>query len=232
MRKFSRVLLAMPIALFSLSVQPVTTSGGSVEWVNWTSATSGSTGSASGTLGGISVSYSGDVLFAQTNGLGTDYWLPSSPFLSATVPDGPPNADIVALTGGNSAVDTISFSRSVTNPILAINSLGEPGYGAKLVFNGASPVILSYGDGYWGWSGFGSLQTSGNTLIGYEGTGTIQLYGTFTSISWVAPIYEDWYGFTVGISSVPEPSSLVSAATAFLIGLGVVLRHRRLSFGR
>lgn len=187
-----------------------------VSWTNWTDASAGAPGFASGNMDGISVRYTGEVLFAQTNGVGTNYWQPDAAYISANVPNGPGNSDIVALVGGNQIVNTITFSQAVTDPLMAILSMGQGGLAVDYVFD-ANFSILSQGQGYWG---NGTLaQPEANVLRGEEGHGVIQLQGTFTSISWIVPTGEYWHGMTVGM--VPTPGSMA------LLGLGGVMSIRR-----
>lgn len=181
-----------------------------VDWVDWQSATSTS---VTGVANGITATYTGGFQLAQTNG-GTNYWNSSSTYVSATVPNAPPDSDIIELAtvGG-----TLSFSQAVTDPIMAIVSLGRPNVGSKWHFD-APFQIVSQGAGFWG---SGPLTNpSGNTLQGNEGHGVIQFKGTFTSISWEVTEGESWAGFTV---AVPSPGS----AAALAAGLLPALRRRR-----
>jgi hypothetical protein len=50
----------------------------------------------------------------------------------------------------------------------------------------------------------------------------VEFFGTFSSISWTNPGYENWYGFTVG-EAVPEPLTL----SLFGAGLAGVFAMRR-----
>ena len=202
-------------------------------WTNWTAATTGdTTGTATGTLNvtghsPVTVSYTGDVTFAYVNGVGPDYWLPASPFISPMVPNAPPDSDFIALTGGpTTGLNTLTFSSPVLNPVLAINSLGDPNNPVSYIFSNPFD-LLSQGAGYFG---AGTLtQPSPNVLRGQEGDGTIRFDGTFTSISWTVPQYEHFHGFTVGLSApVPEASTTVSLGLLLVLGLGgVVVAARR-----
>lgn len=181
-----------------------------VDWVDWQSATSAS---VTGVVNGITATYSGGFSFAQTNG-GTDFWNSSATYVSATVPNAPPTSDIIALSivGG-----TLSFSQAVTDPIMAIVSLGQGGIGSQWHFD-APFQLISQGPGYWGSGPL--INPSGNILQGNEGHGVIQFKGTFTSISWEITSGESWAGFTV---AVPAPGS----AAALAAGLLPALRRRR-----
>jgi len=179
-----------------------------VDWVDWTASDSAT---VTGSVNGIGVTYRGGREFAQLNG-GTNYWNPSTPYTSATVPNAPGTSDIIGLstTGG-----TLLFTEAVTNPIMAIVSLGRPNTSSKWHFD-APFKILSQGAGFWG---NGPLTNPfGNTLQGNEGHGTIQFVGTFTTISWSVTEGEDWAGFTVAI---PAPG------TAAALALGLVGSGRR-----
>ena len=192
---------------------------GTVFWTNWDSATAGASGSASGTIAlpnALSVSYAGEVSFAQVAGAGTDWWLPGSTYTSPTVSDSPSSSDIIAIAGGNQAVDTITFSKPVTDPVMAIFSLGSPMVTSTLDFAAPFKILSSGPNASLGFVSFTELP--GDVLQGNEGNGTIQFQGTFTSISWTNPDFEFWHGFTVGLQSVPEPSSVV------LLSLGVLCR--------
>ncbi len=174
-----------------------------IDWADWTSAVVGQPGSAHASItvpnvNPITVSYSGEVTFADTdNSGGPQYWVPNAPYLSQTIGNTPTSSDIVALSGGNTTVDTLTFSQPVIDPILGIVSLGNNGLTATYAFN-APFNILSFGPGYFG--GPGTLtQLPGNVLSGVEGHGAIQFKGTFTSLHWTDPTYEYWSGFTVGL---------------------------------
>lgn len=184
-----------------------------VSWTDWTSATVGTPGSAAGSIGSIGVRYSGEVAFAQL-GSGTNYWTEGSPAPytgNAVVSNAPTPAEMIALSS-KSGVNTLTFSQAVTNPIMAIVSQGQPSLPVTYDFN--TPFnVLSEGLGYWG---DGTYSLVGNALTGSELHAVIQFSGTVTSISWSNSPDEYWHGFTVGLTSVPEPGTL------FLMGLGMV----------
>src|SRR3954453_7823781 len=87
-------------------VLAVSSARGDIIWTDWTSGTAGTNGSAIGNLHigitDVAVNYSGEIYFIQTNGVGTNFWNPSAPYISATVPNAPPDADIIALSTASS----------------------------------------------------------------------------------------------------------------------------------
>src|SRR5437868_15486619 len=92
-----------------------------IVWTSWSSATSGNPGSATGTIGSINVSYSG-----QTSGLtNVPSWTPASTFSGGIVGNAPPHTPTIQLEGGTLLSETISFSSTVVDPIFAIWSLGQ-----------------------------------------------------------------------------------------------------------
>jgi hypothetical protein len=213
--------------LAAAALSPLTPASAQVTWTAWNTATTGlTTGTASGTLTQpgqtpITISYTGDVLFAQTNGVGINYWAPSSPYTSPAVPNAPPNSDIIALTGGEGTeTNTFTFSSPVVNPILSINSLGAPGN--VVDYNFSAPFdLLSQGTGYWG---AGTLtQPQPNVLEGEEGDGTLRFNGTFNSISWNAPQSENWHGVTLGAAPALIPAPVPQPTTPVALGIGSLL---------
>lgn len=186
-----------------------------VQWADWTTAMTGISGSASGTIGSVGVTFSGELWGAQTAG-GTNYWTPASTYVSGSVWNPPPAADILQCEGGTPNTYTITFSTAVTNPYMAICSLGTPGALSVLTFNQPF-TILSQGPGFFGNGAM--AQGANNALIGSEGYGVIQFIGTMTSITWTDPFWERWHGYQVAL--VPAPGA------AALLGLGALACGRR-----
>ena len=186
-------------------------------YVDWTSANVPG-GTASGVItmpdaSTINVSLStssGGFYGAQTSG-GTNFWNPSAPYISAQVPNAPPDADIIQLQGGTSTVYTVTFSQPIVDPIMAIQSLGSGPNVITYDFN-APFTIVSQGVGYHGGCGTCLRIKPGDVLEGQEGHGTIKFLGTYSSFSWTVPNPEVWHGFTFAARS-----SLALAQTVFVV---------------
>lgn len=189
-----------------------------VNWTDWDAAQTGASGSASGTIGNITLSYAGDVAFAQT-GIGVNYWTEYDPAPytgNSLVDNAPTPAELIAANRGNTA-QTLVFSETVTNPLMAIVSMGQQNVGVTYQFDTAY-TVLSEGHGYWG-KGSYRIGESGE-LTGKELHALIQFNGRVNSLSWTTTQAEHWHGFTMGLLSpdisVPEPTTLV------LFGLGLL----------
>jgi hypothetical protein len=188
-----------------------------IDWVDWTTATVGTTtGTAQGTApsNGVTVSYTGQVFSTTTTNGSFPSYGPAGTFSGGTVSNAPSPHDIIGLTGGTSTgTNTITFSTAVVNPVMAIWSLGQGGVPATFVFSASEPFSIQSG-GPSAEFGGSTITQAANVVSGVEGNGTIQFAGTFTSLTWTNPVFENWYGFTLGIAgtgggtpSVPEPSS-------------------------
>ena len=204
---------------------------GTVDWTDWTSSTTNTvTGSVQVGATAVGVTYSGaQYAFAQTNNTGTDYWLPSAPYISSTVSNAPGTSDIVALSDSGTSV--ITFSQAIVNPLIALVSWN----GANVTFGGGSDPqtydiqYLSSGAGFFGTGTFGDPTTTSFTGVG-ELHGVIELLGTYSSISFTDTTPEFWHGLTIGVeggiaSTVPETGNL----PMMLVGLGAIgllLRRR------
>ena len=199
-----------------------------IDWASWSGIVTSPTtaGSALATFAdlGITASYTGELQSFVPN---YPSYTPIPTFSGGTVSNRPATADgIVQIFGGaNTGTHTITFSQAVLNPVLAIWSLGQPGFLAQFVF-GQSFTIQSGGPNaeYGG----AAITAVGNTVSGQEGNGVIQFTGSLTSITWTNPIVEDWYGFTVGVpvAAIPEPETY-ALMLAGLALLGARARRRR-----
>ncbi len=183
---------------------------------------------------------SGNLFFAQTAG-GTNYWNPTTPYISPQVENAPPDSDILALIGGVNQIYTVTLSEPIKDPIMALVSVGSRSIPITYEFD--SPfTIVSQGVGYWGGGASALDQQPNNVLAGAEGHGTIQFIGTFSKFSWVVPNPETWHGFTFGIRTTlaqeptpppptptPTPIPLPAAVwpgLALLAGVAARLRRR------
>jgi hypothetical protein len=202
-----------------------------IAWTNWSSATAGSPGSAAGAIGSITVTYSG-----QTSGLtNVPSWTPVSTFTGGPVGNAPPPTPSIQLEGGlPSLIETINFSSAIVDPVFAIWSLGALGNTASFDFVSKTPEPFTLlGGGPSTEFGGSSLTVSGQNVSGAEGNGVIQFDGTFSSISFTTPSFENYYAFTVGYdATLTPPPSVPEPATLSLFGLGLLalpLARRALS---
>ena len=199
-------------------------SAATVAWTQWTGQTD------TGVSGAIGVTYVGDTIGTEYN---NPSWDPSSTFKGGTVSNAPtPEGGYIVTIGGTSRVNTVTFSSTVANPVMAIYSLGRDIEPASFVFT-TSNISLEAGGPSVEYDG-SSITLSGNTVTGVEGNGVIQFNGLVNSISWTNPQEEYTYGFTVGTpgvaagvaGGVPEPATWAMMLTGFA-GLGATLRRRR-----
>jgi hypothetical protein len=191
-----------------------------IDWTLWSSSTPGNAGSgpgsASGAAGGVGVSYAGEIESLVPN---YPSWTPTSSYVGGVVGNAPPVAGgIIQLYGGSYGLtDTITFSQAVTDPVMAIWSLGAGGNTAEFSF--VQPFSIQAGGPSAEYGGGPIVLCDVNGVCGAEGNGTIEFLGTYSQISWTTPVFENWYGFTVGVAQTPLPSTWTMLFVGFA-GLG------------
>jgi len=193
-----------------------------VNWADWTSGTTGASGVAAGHFttddGVVDISYSGEVYFIQ-QGTGTNYFNPSSPYLSSAVINAPPAAEMIGLS--KATEKTLSFSQPVNNLFFAVVSLNSNGYKFNRDFE-----IVSTGCGYWGCGTLtkvvnedGTFQINGSG----EPHGVIRFTDSLSSITWTSLTNETWNGFTIGTYGVATVPVEMSSFTGSFSGNQIVL---------
>jgi hypothetical protein len=212
--KLKHALAASALAVCGLA------QSATIDWNQWNSNSTGAIASTP-----VTITFTGQ----NNGGWYTNYpsYGPAMTWADGTVVANAPTGGIVVLSGGNSNVQTVTFSQAVTNPVFAIWSLGQGGINASFDFIGATPVFVTGGPSNE-YSG-SSIVVSGNNVSGREGNGTVEFLGTYTSLSWTNPTYENWYGFNVGVTgvagAVPEPAS-IGLMLGGLTLLGLALRRK------
>jgi PEP-CTERM motif len=227
MRNSNLVAVALALA-FGGSI--ATADANPVTWTTWsptfTLGTPG--GAASGTLGANTVTYSGEL---QSLSFTTPpSYAPAGSFSNPGagtnhVDNAPLTAQgTLGLFGGGTVpvVDTIHFSSAVLNPVIAIWSLGNPTLSTSFNFTQTPTFVVGGPSSEFGGS---AVTVAGNTVTGLEGNGVIEFLGTFSSISWTNPTFENYYGFTVGAPAVPEPATWMMMILGF-VGVGFVSYRR------
>ncbi len=249
---FAGLLLATTSSLQSAVV---------LNWINWNAPGSYPNSSslgiynfnyATGTTGTIlmpnntpvSITLSGEILNPSqfdSSGFGiasNSYWVDrnhaGSTYISANVPTLPSNGDRIAVAGSGNPIQTLTFSQPVSNIVMNVWSLGRPSDLGSWRFDQPF-AILSQNTGQYPSAPFALQAESMNTLNGYEGAGTIQFLGTFSTLSWEVLDPEFYAVWNIGVTSasvnpVPEPGQ-IAASLLLLTGIAgyVFLKRRKLA---
>jgi hypothetical protein len=176
-----------------------------INWAHWKQIAPGIPGSAIGTnsAAALSITYSGELESLITNYIS---WQPATTYSGGDVSNPPPFSEgAIQLFGGFGVTNTITFSKPVINPVMAIWSLGDSTNAAAFVVLTTRTITIESGGPSLEFSGQSITQTN-DTIYGNEGNGTIEFHSSFTQISWTNPDYEDSYGFTLGAPVFSAPS--------------------------
>jgi hypothetical protein len=190
-----------------------------IDWATFTSNSSGS-------VGGVGITYSGEMAGLTTAPL----WTPTGSWANGTVSNAPnPLNASIALQGGNGAnaiTDTITFATPVVDPVFAIWSLGQTNIDASFNFTSANGAPVFEAGGINIPYGGMAITVSGDNVSGQEANGTVQFDGTVTSITWTNPVAEDFYAFTVGVPAAPETATWAMMILGFA-GIGFMAYRRK-----
>ncbi len=190
-----------------------------VSWTSWSSFSPGAPGTGAGTIAlptPVNVGYSGEILANSYTGIGPPpigvftTW-GGFAYVGGTVGNGPTNQGQIAISGGNNNVNTIIFSPPVVDPVMAIWSLGSANTNpAEFDFTASEPFTIQAGGADFTTGGQSiTLGPTSNIVTGTEGNGVIQFTGTYSTLTWTNPRFENDYAFTVGAdANVPEPTSI------------------------
>jgi hypothetical protein len=155
--------------------------GATVYWTNWTTAAADT---VSGILlppsGEVTVTFTGADMWGSQTTAGSNPWTPATTFESAAVPDPPPGPGIIEINGGPGQVDHVTFSRPVTDPLVAVYSLGTGYLGNTVSLDfGAPCTVLSSGPDSYLPTGGGTLTAVDGGVSATEGSGVVEVQGTF-----------------------------------------------------
>jgi hypothetical protein len=146
---------------------------------------------------------------------------PPTTFSGGIVGNAPPVANnSIGIEGGVSYIESITFSSPVVDPIFAIWSLGQPGIAASFNFTASEPFNVLAGGPSSEYGG-SALTVSGNSVLGREGNGVVQFDGTFSTITFTTPTFENYYAFTVGEDATLTPSPVPEPSMLSLLALGL-----------
>ncbi|MDX9883317.1 MAG: cadherin-like domain-containing protein [Prolixibacteraceae bacterium] len=134
---------------------------------------------ASGTINGISYTYSSSVNVSTTSYIYNHGIFPSS----YNVPNANPTIQNIY-----PSQNTLSFASPMTNPVLVFSSIGNSGLPVTINFSNPVQILWSTA----------TVQNSPTQITGNEGYAIVRMNGTFSSVSFDYLTYENWVNFVFG----------------------------------
>ena len=163
-----------------------------LQWVNWSSisGTSGTGTLPSGrTVNGVASSGTGVTLTHSVGGMsGANTWSPNTYPTQFSVPN-TTNTIKNTLAG----TFTVTFASAVTNPQIALGSIGNPGFSVPI--QTAIPYQVL-------WAGTNVTFDSPTQFTGTEGFVIVSFPGTHTSITFTYLTSENWVNIHIGAESL------------------------------
>jgi len=102
--------LCLLLTLLTIAASPAAFAG-PISWTVWNACTPSSE-SATGTMGGVGVTYTGEIAFCHQSGVGNfNYFIPTSTYTSATVSNAPTDGGMIAISG-TTATHTFTLKMS------------------------------------------------------------------------------------------------------------------------
>lgn len=155
------------IVILWLAVVPQTYSS-VINWATWMQVAPGIPGSAIGTnsAAALSMAYNGELESLITNYIS---WQPATSYSGGDVSNPPPfSAGAIQLFGDFGLTNTLTFSKPVVNPVMAIWSLGDSTTTAEFVFLTTRTITIESGGPSLEFGGQSITQTN-STIYGNEG---------------------------------------------------------------
>lgn len=170
-------------------------------------------------------------------GVTSGLWTPTGAYTSAQV-DNASTYEAIQLVGTSNMTYRVTLSEAIKDPIMAVTTLGSGSDSATYVFDSPFTILSQGVTCCWGGGADRLTQLPGNVLQGFEGAGTIQFIGTYSTFSWKVPDPEYWHAFTFGIrttealeptppAAIPEPESYAMLLAGLGL-LGFTARRRKL----
>lgn len=211
---FTLALAIMASALISSSANAA-----AIGWTNWSSDSF--IFGANGSSGTGTMNFGSDTVGVSLTGLINEFIDGDGYYKKYPVTYGGLNPSDVIKERETGTV-TLTFSKPVVNPYIALVSVGQNGN--PVTYSFSSPFeVISHGPNDWGYGGY---TIDGNNFIGTEFNGILKFNGKYSALSFGINPAENWHGFNVGASApapAPEPSSMILG----LMSIGGILLKRK-----
>src|SRR5271165_6707561 len=115
-----------------------------VTWAFWNLPTtvSPTAGVETGTIGSVSVTYTGEIQFVHASGVGNfNYFQPVSTYVGGPVGNAATDGGMIAIDGNPGVTDKFTFSTPVTNLVFSSVSLGQPGIATQYTFDRGFNIV-------------------------------------------------------------------------------------------
>lgn len=189
------------LLLLLMLLLPATASAAVIDWADWSrNNLTGATETATATLGTVNATITGPMMLAPLIGLPGEpnYFAGrAATYTSPLVENLPGTSDLMKFNGQGTY--TVVFSEPVTDPVMAVVSLGGVAE-SRWDFTPSQITVLQTGPGAFG--NKTPMRAEGTVLIGNESNGLVLIHGTGSAFQFTIQPAENWGGMTIGLQRV------------------------------